>query len=102
MFFLGLHIELGDCRSYYHDMVFLRDLFGFREGNFSELFCYMNQGTLRFHWSKVPELTYKYKRPPRRPPNLLAAAELREKCFDQFTKSIFLFKLIQQTHFTFF
>ena len=30
-FFLGLHIELGDCRSYHYDMIFLRNLFASRQ-----------------------------------------------------------------------
>jgi hypothetical protein len=92
---LGLHIELGDCRSYHYDMIFLRDLFADRQEASSELYCYTNHGSKRFHWSKVPELYYNYILPRRPSPNSLISTELHENCFDQFTKSNFLFNLIE-------
>lgn len=92
IFFLGLHIELGDCRSYHFDMIFLRDLFGSRQEMSNELYCYTNRGTKRFHWSKVPDLYYNYVI-PRPPPSSLLLTELRENCFDQFTRSNFFFTL---------
>lgn len=90
-YFLGLHIELGDCTSYYHDMIILRDIFNSRQEYSNELYCYSHQTGKRFHWSQVPELNYNYVMPRRTPPKLIAAAELYETCFDQFTKSMFLY-----------
>ena len=84
---LGLHIELGDCRSYNYDMIFLRDLFGMRQELSNELYCYKNRGSERYHWSRVPELYYNYVIPRRSPSNLLQMTELHEQCFNQFTKS---------------
>jgi hypothetical protein len=71
-------------------MIFLRDLFGYRSEIPNELYCYTNRGTQRFHWSQVPALYYNYKIPPPPPVGLLQSAELREKCFDQFTNGILL------------
>jgi len=89
LFFLGLHIELGDCRSYHHDMIFLRDLFASRQEISNELYCYINRGTQRFHWSKVPDLYYNYFFPRRPSTYSISSKELQENCFDQFTLSIF-------------
>jgi hypothetical protein len=75
-------------------MIFLRDLFATRQETSNELFCYKNRGTERYHWSKVPELYYNYIIPRPSSSNLLQKAELREQCFDQFTKSTLLFKLM--------
>ena len=49
IFLLGLHIKLGDRDSYYHDTIFLRDLFGSRKGASSKLCCYKDRGRRRFH-----------------------------------------------------
>ena len=87
---LGLHIELGDCRSYHYDMTFLRDLYGLRQDSSSELFCYKNRGRERYHWSKLPELYLNYVFPKRPPAYSLQITELRESCFDQFVRSKFL------------
>ncbi|CAF2079131.1 unnamed protein product [Rotaria magnacalcarata] len=84
-----LHIELGDCRSYYHDMIALRDLFGSRQEIASELYCHLHEGGKRSHWSQVPELCYNYIMPKQPSPNSLATTELQEKCFAQFTKEYY-------------
>ena len=89
--FLGLHIELGDCRSYHYDMMFLRDLFGLRQEISNELYCYTNRGAKRSHWSKIPDLYYNYIIPRRPASYSLLTTELHEKCFDQFTQSNILF-----------
>ncbi|CAF1572064.1 unnamed protein product [Adineta steineri] len=81
-----LHIELGDCTLYHYDMLFLRDLFGYRQENPNELYCYTNHGANRFHWSQLPALYYNYKIPKRPSPNIFLSTELFENCFDQFTK----------------
>ncbi|CAF1043794.1 unnamed protein product [Adineta ricciae] len=81
-----LHIELGDCRLYHYDLLFLRDLYGLRHDVPEELFCYANYGTQRFHWSQIPALYYGYRIPQRSLSNVLLATELHEKCFEQFTK----------------
>jgi len=92
--FLGLHIELGDCRAYHYDLIFLRDLFALRNEIANELYCYQNRALQRVHWSKVPDLYRNYIL-PRRPSFYTAnQIELHENCFEQFTKrknSILLF-----------
>ncbi|CAF3720280.1 unnamed protein product [Rotaria sp. Silwood1] len=83
---LGLHIELGDCRSYHYDMIYLRDVFDLRQENSNELYCTINQNTEHSHWTQVPALNYNYKKPIRTLSKLLSLKELQENCFDQFTK----------------
>lgn len=83
---VGLHIELGDCHSYYHDMIFLRDLFNARQEISNELYCYIHHGSERSHWSRIPELYQNYILPRRSSLASLVSAELQENCFDQFTK----------------
>jgi hypothetical protein len=85
--FSGLHVELGDCRSYHHDMIFLRDLFGVRQEVSNELYCYQNRGRERYHWSKLPALYYNYRIPRRSLASLLQPTELHEICFNQFIQS---------------
>ncbi|CAF4665983.1 unnamed protein product, partial [Rotaria sp. Silwood1] len=82
----GLHIELGDCRSYHYDMIYLRDVFDLRQENSNELYCTINQNTEHSHWTQVPALNYNYKKPIRTLSKLLSLKELQENCFDQFTK----------------
>ncbi|CAF1583946.1 unnamed protein product [Rotaria sp. Silwood1] len=81
-----LHIELGDCRSYHYDMIYLRDVFDLRQENSNELYCTINQNTEHSHWTQVPALNYNYKKPIRTLSKLLSLKELQENCFDQFTK----------------
>ena len=75
-------------------MIFLRDIFASRQETLNELYCYTSRGIQRSHWSKVPELYYNHILPQRASPKFPISTELRENCFDQFTKSIFLFNLI--------
>ncbi|UJR31557.1 hypothetical protein I4U23_019044 [Adineta vaga] len=82
-----LHIELGDCRLYHYDLLFLRDLYRHRQDVPEALFCYTNYGTQRFHWSQIPALYYDYQIPQRSSSNILRTTELHEQCFDQFTKA---------------
>ncbi|CAF0925920.1 unnamed protein product [Rotaria sordida] len=81
-----LHIELGDCKLYHYDMIFLRDFFDSRKENSNELYCYISQSTQRLHWSQIPALYYNYIKPQRSLTQLLPSSELYENCFDQFTK----------------
>ncbi len=73
-------------------MIFLRDLFGARQEVSDQLFCYTNRGAERSHWSKIPDLYHNYIIPRRPSSQSLPYTELHETCFDQFTKSIFLFQ----------
>ena len=84
---LGLRIALGDCQTYHHDLIFLRDVFSVRLELSNELYCFENRGQKRSHWSKIPALYYNYFIRPRNLVNSIVAKELHEQCFQQFLQS---------------
>ncbi|CAF0771753.1 unnamed protein product, partial [Didymodactylos carnosus] len=87
-----LHIELGNCITYQQDMIYLRDIFTsrmeFKQNNNNELFCYMDRGTKRHHWTEIVELKYSCCQPvPYRTANsIVHMTERKEECFYQFLK----------------